>query len=440
MAKQADAYPVGCVSCDGDAIDGDAIEGVCSLKCVVQQYAWGKVGNDSLVGRLASSGQPDFKLDTTAPYAEMWVGTHPSGPSLVLDGDEPVALSDWMKVNSKKGSLPFLFKILSVRTALSIQAHPDRTLAARLHHSKPDKYKDDNHKPEMAVAITPFEAMCSFRPAAQILANLKATPELVAVVGEVAVELLEATIVPGVPTQGEPFKMALRALFEALMSSPKHVVEASLRALMDRVEGGPDGLDALASRLHAQYPGDVGVFCAYLLNYTVLQPGEALFLAANEPHAYISGDCAEIMANSDNVIRAGLTPKWMDIGTLCSCLTYTDGMPHFIAAQQDGMQGLWSYCPPTDEFMLERVQLEDTAQAILSAKDEVSILIVVEGEPTMTVLFDTFADGTDFRSSQGKRFAPGAVQLLRPHTALHVVARGPTLIFRASVQEGIRGL
>ena len=146
-----------------------------------------------------------------------------------------------------------------------------------------------------------------------------------------------------------------------------HSIVSQLGALMARIESTSSMLrstvDSLACRLHDQYPGDVGVFCVYLLNYTVLQPGDALFLAANEPHAYISGDCAEIMATSDNVVRAGLTPKWMDIETLCSCLTYNDGDPHYVEAEKDANQNVWTYCPPIDEFMLERVELADGEQA-----------------------------------------------------------------------------
>jgi len=448
MVPTSEAYPVSvgaeCASCD------EEVERLFELKCVVQPYAWGKVGSDSLVGRLAASGQQGFVLDSNSPYAEMWMGTHPSGPSVVNDGTGATPLSEWMKLNAappaeppnalgaptgraaKAGTLPFLFKILSVRTALSIQAHPDRTLAAQLHHAKPDKYKDDNHKPEMAVAITPFEALCSFLPAEQLLRNLQATPELAAVVSAAAVEGLAASIVLGAPQQGEPFKAALRALFEALMSAPKEVVARQLQALMARIQGASAPLDALACRLHDQYPGDVGVFCAYLLNYTTLQPGQALFLAANEPHAYISGDCAEIMANSDNVVRAGLTPKWMDIDTLCACLTYGAGTPHFVEPVADDSGAVWTYHPPTDEFMLERIEMEDGGTASLPSKRGAAIIIIVEGGAQV----ESLTEGADAAAKPAAQLSTGAVQLVRPRTALRVRAHGRLLMFRASAQDG----
>merc|ERR1719230_945216 len=183
------------------------------LKCQVKTYAWGKLGDTSLVGVLASEGLEELELTLGVPYAELWMGTHPSGPSMVMLSSPwrtVTPLSEWIKLNPSllgpprthdgaqspklarrksmlrmaSSSLPFLFKILSVRTALSIQAHPDKALARTLHARQPDMYKDDNHKPEMAVAITPFEALCSFQPAYSILENLRATPELVALIGD----------------------------------------------------------------------------------------------------------------------------------------------------------------------------------------------------------------------------------------------------------------
>lgn len=215
-----------------------------------------------------------------------------------------------------KGSVPFLLKVLSVRTALSIQAHPDKALAQELHAKRADLYKDDNHKPEMAIAITPFEALCSFQRATSIVANCAACPELVELIGEDSVSALDQAA-----TSEDDAKPALRQLYTRLMTAPPHVVEQKLANLISRIEATVEMLrapvDTLALRIHEQYPGDVGVFCVYLMNYICLKPGEALFMAANEPHAYLYGDCVECMACSDNVVRAGLTPKFKDTNTLC---------------------------------------------------------------------------------------------------------------------------
>nr|CAD7416411.1 unnamed protein product [Timema cristinae] len=151
------------------------------LRCAVQQYAWGKHGLSSKVAQIAKNNDPDFVANELSPYAELWMGTHPNGPSVIkVSGQE---LGDWVlentdtlgvKVMAKFGpQLPFLFKVLSVREALSIQAHPSKNHAEELHRLRPDIYKDPNHKPELAIAITPFEALCGFRLAREIAEFLK---------------------------------------------------------------------------------------------------------------------------------------------------------------------------------------------------------------------------------------------------------------------------
>ncbi|CAM9480025.1 unnamed protein product [Ectocarpus sp. 13 AM-2016] len=161
------------------------------LETALQRYAWGKSGSDSMVAQLKKSEDPDFDVDEGQTYAELWMGTHPNGPSRVMrDGHEgtdelqglygsaegpgmflielletyPHYLGDQEHV----GDLPFMFKVLSINKALSIQAHPDKKLAERLYATRPDLYKDDNHKPEMAVALSDFEGLCGFRPFREI--------------------------------------------------------------------------------------------------------------------------------------------------------------------------------------------------------------------------------------------------------------------------------
>lgn len=228
----------------------------------------------------------------------------------------PLAAQSLSSHKAHKGSVPFLLKVLSVRTALSIQAHPDKALAQELHAKRADLYKDDNHKPEMAIAITPFEALCSFQRVTSIVANCAACPELVELIGEDSVGALDQAA-----TCEDDAKPALRQLYSRLMTAAPHVVAQKLTNLISRIHATVEMLrapvDTLALRIHEQYPGDVGVFCVYLMNYICLKPGEALFMAANEPHAYLFGDCVECMACSDNVVRAGLTPKFKDTNTLC---------------------------------------------------------------------------------------------------------------------------
>lgn len=289
------------------------------------------------------------------------------------------------------------------------------------------------------VAITPFEALCSFQPAYSILCNCRATPELVTVIGEKVVSDLDDAIEHR-SADDKAVKLALQKLFGALMLAPAPLVAQHLNSLIRRIESTNEILrapvDVLAMRLHAQYEGDVGVFCVYLLNYLVLKPGEALFLGANEPHAYISGDCAEIMATSDNVVRAGLTPKWKDVNTLIEMLTYTDGAPHIVVpTQPEGETHVWRYSPPVDEFALDRVQMREGDDATLPALKGLAIILVVKGSVMVEQIVGLRGDVTPESNLQSYLTA-GAIHLVCPNTALRItVQHDDALIFRATSRE-----
>ncbi|XP_030042442.1 mannose-6-phosphate isomerase isoform X3 [Microcaecilia unicolor] len=275
------------------------------LSCTVQNYAWGKIGLNSEVAKLIASSDPLVHIEADKPYAELWMGAHPKGDAVILDNritektlgqwiaDHPGCLGSKVK-DSFRGQLPFLFKVLSVNIALSIQAHPDKELAVRLHSQFPEHYPDANHKPEMAIALTPFEGMCGFRPVEEIVAFLKNVPELYALIGGAAAEQLERC------AQAEPdprgISVALRTCFTKMMKSEKKVFVDQLNMLVKRisqeVSAGKDITKSngdLLLRLHSQFPGDIGCFAIYFLNIVNLKPGEAMFLGANEPHAYLYG-------------------------------------------------------------------------------------------------------------------------------------------------------
>ncbi|MCE0482350.1 hypothetical protein HAX54_041031 [Datura stramonium] len=320
--------------------------GLVRLMGCVKNYDWGRPGKESHVARLYSCNSGDH-IDQDKPYAEFWMGTHDSGPSYVVEGArvaengltnggerKKLTLKDWIesdpsvlgeKVVKKWGTnLPFLFKVLSVAKALSIQAHPDKDLASRLHSELPDVYKDDNHKPEMALALTEFEALCGFISLEELKLIVQTVPEIVEVVGTAHVEQVLDLNEDGGKEKG---KLVLQSVFTELMSASKDVVSEVIAKLISRLHVKNQARELtekeqVVLRLDMQYPADVGVLAAFLLNYVKLNPGEALYLGANEPHAYLYGDCVECMATSDNVVRAGLTPKHRDVKTLCSMLTY----------------------------------------------------------------------------------------------------------------------
>ncbi|KAJ9590035.1 hypothetical protein L9F63_016851, partial [Diploptera punctata] len=351
-------------------------------------YAWGKRGRNSEVALLNSSGDPDFMIDDNMPYAELWMGTHPNGPSILKGSSQK--LSEWIVANpeslgyetrEKFGvQLPFLFKVLSVNQALSVQAHPDKAHAEKLHRERPDIYKDPNHKPELAIALTPFEALCGFRPIAEIKNYLETIPELRSVIGQESINELLTSDEAGM-------QQALKNCFHALMNCCKITVETQLNILAKRLADLDESSLAdqtmnLFLKLHKTYPGDVGCFSVFFLNYLVLQLGEAIFLGPNEPHAYLFGDCIECMACSDNVVRAGLTPKYKDVETLCNMLTYIcepASSKVFEGIVENEFTVMFS--PPVPDFAVAKISIPiGAAEVSLIPRDSASLLIVISGQ------------------------------------------------------------
>ncbi|KAK3859587.1 hypothetical protein Pcinc_031393 [Petrolisthes cinctipes] len=354
------------------------------LECAVQKYAWGVCGMDSSVAQLVKAVQPDLEVTDDQPFAELWMGTHPSGPSVIKGSGE--TLGEYIRhqpgvlgfpVIEKFGEqLPFLFKVLSVNQALSIQAHPNKKHAEELHSARPEVYKDPNHKPEMTIALTPFQALCGFRPSQEIARHLKDLPELRQVVGEDAAQSFTEN--PGEET--------LKTCFSTMMNASTDTISQALTQLLERFSQMDDGegkdlLRELFQRLHDKYPGDVGCFSIYLLNYVLLQPGEAMFLGPNVIHAYLLGDCIECMACSDNVVRAGLTPKYQDVETLVEMLDYSMGPPEnrkFEGFKMDDYTIL--YNPPVLDFAVDMIEVPSGVdQYTLRPVESASILLVVEG-------------------------------------------------------------
>lgn len=190
------------------------------LSCKSQNYHWGKPADTSIVAHLLGAKPDDDKR-----YAELWMGTHHKGPSsVILDAasNETQALSEYIG-----GELPYLYKVLSVASALSIQAHPNKALAEKLHEERPEVYKDDNHKPEMTVAITLFEAMCGFRPSSEIAFFLQNVPEFAALVGEESCKSF-------IDNPDDP--NTLKAVFTAVMTADKEEVAKGVSTMIQRLE------------------------------------------------------------------------------------------------------------------------------------------------------------------------------------------------------------
>ncbi|KAG2150415.1 mannose-6-phosphate isomerase [Suillus clintonianus] len=369
------------------------IEPVFRIIPTVQNYDWGKKGKDSKVAEFASgAGILGFTLNQSVPYAELWMGTHVKSPSGVVDRKQNLAqilteipglIGDQVsrRFDTTNGNLPFLFKVLAIGKALSIQTHPDKKTAEKLHAEQPTVYTDPNHKPEMALALTDFKALCGFMPIARVAEYVRTVPEFNALIDpSIATEFLNCT------NLSEPEQKAvLKKLFAALMTADITNIAIQLRTLVARYQqGGQKPLEEdvkdLVLILNEQYPGDVGVFCAFMLNYVQMTPGQAIFLGAGEPHAYVQGDIMECMANSDNVIRAGLTPKAKDIPNLVSVLTYTasDWQKHMVNPIDITLRTR-KYDPPIPDFTVLQVNTQKGETETHEAISGPSIAIATEG-------------------------------------------------------------
>lgn len=417
------------------------------LRCKVQNYDWGRLGRDSGVARLFSINS-NSSIELDKPYAEFWMGTHESGPSCVVveNDDETSAagengvsvvglptLKSWIAQNPNvlgdkvaenwDCDLPFLFKVLSVAKALSIQAHPDKEWARALHKSQPNIYKDDNHKPEMALAITEFEALCGFISLEELKTVFHNVPEIVDLVGSADVnQILDVN-----EDEEEKVKSFLRSIFTQLMSASKETISKAVFKIKSRLQMESQvrqltDKEQLVLLLEQQYPADVGVISAFLFNLVKLKPGEALYLGANEPHAYLYGECIECMATSDNVVRAGLTPKLKDIQTLCSILTYRQGLPEIL-------QGISlnpytkRYLPPFDEFEVDCCILPKGESSVFPAVPGPSIFIVTVGE------------GTIHCGSSDDLISEGDVLFLPANNEVSVTTTSEVQLYRAGVNS-----
>lgn len=344
------------------------------------------------------------------------MGTHPSNPSkdlntgrslLDLVGDNQALMSSEItkKYNQK---LPFLFKVLSIAKALSIQAHPNKKLAEKLHAKDPKNYPDDNHKPEMTIAITPFEGLCGFRPLKEIAHFLKTVSPLRTLVGESQAADLEKTAADS-NSDNVSSKSALRTAFTSLMKQPTDAIESATKDLLSlassqKITPGPsvnttEELCELVERCNSQFPSDKGLFVLFFLNYVKLEPGQAMYLKADDIHAYISGDIIECMASSDNVIRAGFTPKFQDVDTLTEILTYDHDPPEkqllepvdypyvmLNATAYSSNSESQLYDPPIEEFSVVRTVLKKSgAKATFEGIDGPSIVICTSGNGSISV-------------------------------------------------------
>ncbi|WP_313667231.1 mannose-6-phosphate isomerase [Atlantibacter sp.] len=345
----------------------------------VQNYAW---GSKTALTELYGIANPD-----NLPMAELWMGAHPKSSSKiegqdgslhalrdVIDADKSTLLGD--AVAARFGELPFLFKVLCADQPLSIQVHPNKQ-ASEAGFAKENaagipldaaerNYKDPNHKPELVFALTPFLAMNAFREFSDIIALLQP----VAGAHTAIAHFLE-----------KPNAERLSQLFASLLNmegEKKSRALAVLKAALNSQQGEPWQTIRTISEF---YPDDSGLFSPLLLNVVKLNPGEAMFLFAETPHAYLKGVALEVMANSDNVLRAGLTPKYIDIPELVANVKFTPRAADTLLTTPTRQGNALDFPIPVDDFAFSLHDL--TAEPATLSQQSAAILFCVEGEATI---------------------------------------------------------
>ena len=349
------------------------------LSGTVQRYAWGTHDAiPTLLGRPAGND----------PIAEYWLGAHTSSPSTIDGGSLVEHIASGPRMLGKRSreafgeQLPYLMKLLSARHALSIQAHPSREQAidgfsresrAGIPLDSPQRtYKDSWPKPEILIALDEFHSLAGFRDPHE-------TAELFAALG--VAKQLESVIGPLTERKGPA---AMAEVFLDVLSLDEHrrhlVNETVAAAMHHRDDGGTVGEFArTAIELDAVFPADPGILAALLMNRLLLHPGEGLFVPAGMMHAHLRGTGVEIMANSDNVIRGGLTNKHIDVSELITVVDFHPWLPEVLLPRRT-RRGVFKYETPCSEFEAWRMSIDHATGAVrVPGRGSARILLVTEG-------------------------------------------------------------
>lgn len=394
------------------------------IKGKIQHYKWG--GYDFLPRLL------DLPNPGQEPFAEYWLGAHTKAPSEVWKGDQQktalnkLIQSDPVKYLGKEtagrfGRLPYLFKILDVREMLSIQVHPSKSEAEKgfageneqsIPLDAPDRnYKDDNHKPEMMVALSPFYLLHGFRTEADLRQILNDVPELK-------------------PLYTLFDEKEYKGLYSHVMTMPQEEVNRMLGPLLSRLlplyeqnkldKNHPDywAAKALATGMTNINKIDRGIFSIYFLNLLLVQPGESTFQDAGILHAYLEGQNIELMANSDNVLRGGLTSKHVDVGELLKHVRFEGHEPE-IRKSVFKQEGEWAYPCPVKDFALTKMEPD---------KDE-----MIEDQCNSMEIFLLISGKISFEGNEAFTIHKGEAALMTFGEKYKLTAIEKALIYKASV-------
>jgi len=392
------------------------------LKNETQPYPW---GSKTAIPELLGLPNPDG-----IPQAELWMGAHPKAPSIVQTPEGGVPLDALIercpddilgpRVSSAfERKLPFLFKVLAAAEPLSIQAHPDASMARKgfaqenrcgLAPNAPERnYRDPNPKPECVCALTPFWVLCGFRPPAQILKHLRLLCPR-----ELRTEI--AAFAANCNPKG------LKHLFAALLALGPLPRRKAVAEAVSWAEKGADNALGWIPSLARCYPDDISALAPALMNTLRLEPGQALFQAAGVLHAYLEGTAIEIMANSDNVVRAGLTAKHIDILELFNVVRF-DAQEIQLVRTETRTPAETTYITPAAEFALSVIRLNDTESYCSRADRNVEILLCIDGKAN---LGETRPGGKTLEITRG-------ASVLVPAAAPAYRITGPAELYKATV-------
>ncbi len=355
------------------------------LKNTIQPYAWGSpTAIPELLGTAA----------TGEPQAELWMGAHPKSPSMIRTDGEEVSLLKEIEEHPEEtlGSrvvetfgnrLPYLFKVLAAAEPLSIQAHPSleqaregfaRENGMEIPFDAPERnYRDGNHKPECICALTSFWALNGFRKIPDILS------------------LTEKICPAGLAAERDALEKqsnpeGLKTFFHTLMTIPP---KRQTRIIAEAVENArelADGNPAFnwIGKLYEAYPSDIGVISPLFLNLICLEPGHAMFLPAGQLHSYLDGVGIEIMANSDNVLRGGLTPKHVDVPELLRVLDF-DPQPLEVLTPEKISHAEWVYPSRAEEFVLSVMSVLEEMGDLSFDNESIKIFLCTTGTVSFSV-------------------------------------------------------
>jgi len=428
------------------------------LHSSIQHYAW---GDKVFIPELLGIENPEER-----PFAELWMGAHPDLPSKVEVNGRPVPLNERIDASAEEilgptvtrdfdGQLPYLLKVLSAAAPLSIQIHPSkeraregfaREDAAGIPHSARNRnYHDTNHKPELIVALTEFYGLRGFRPLEETTQVLHDIPEFRALAPDF-----------------EPTSACLKSFYEKIMNLSQDRVDSILAPIIERLTESDQ--KRAFNRTDREYwvlwadqeyskngHRDQGIFSIYLLNLVHLKPGEAMYLPAGVLHAYLEGSGIEIMANSNNVIRGGLTSKHVDVPELLKNVTFEGSELEILYPTRLSNTQEWVFKTPVREFELRRIEVteEQPHQNGSDHSADILILINLKGDARVTVTSGEesldLQKGGAFLAPHGVAYtisATGAATLYKA-----TLPQNPTPLFRgvrptalAFGTSGLRGL